>query len=131
MDFIDEGDLIDMLIQVWNLEPSMASLEEIRNFEYSFLGEVRMLGALRKHSCIVEIFGHQLSSRWAPPMEGIKENRLLQSIIVMEYIKGGSLKVIWWCHAFFLSLIKFFPLNVKFVLTISTPGLFGQIIDTG
>lgn len=84
---------LDTAVKVRNLEPYRASLDEIRNFEYSFLGEIRMLGALRKHSCIVEVYGHQLSSKWAPPVEGIKENRLLQSIIVMEYIKGGSVKV--------------------------------------
>jgi len=85
--------LTNGIIQVRNLESRRASLEEIRSFEYSFLGEVRMLGALRKHSCIVEIYGHQLSSKWAPPVDGNKENRLLQSIIVMECIKGGSVKV--------------------------------------
>ncbi|XP_043695830.1 uncharacterized protein LOC122646344 isoform X2 [Telopea speciosissima] len=68
------------------------SMEEMRNFEYTCLGEVRMLGALKKHSCIVEIFGHQISSKWVPLLEENKERRLLQSTIVMEYIKGGSLK---------------------------------------
>lgn len=85
--------LTNETIQVRNLESCRASQEELRDFEYSFLGEVRMLGALRKHSCIVEIYGHQLFSKWAPPVDGIKENRLLQSIIFMEYIKGGSVKV--------------------------------------
>ncbi|ONK60514.1 uncharacterized protein A4U43_C08F19290 [Asparagus officinalis] len=85
---------IDAAVKVRNLESCRASLEEIRNFEYSFLGEVRMLGALRKHSSIVEIYGHQLSYKWAPSVEGVKENRLLQSLIVMEYIKGGSVKLL-------------------------------------
>ncbi|XP_042517260.1 uncharacterized protein LOC122091404 isoform X2 [Macadamia integrifolia] len=68
------------------------SMDEMRNFEYTCLGEVRMLGALKKHSCIVEIYGHQISSKWVPPLEENKERRLLRSAIVMEYIKGGSLK---------------------------------------
>ncbi|KAJ4968606.1 hypothetical protein NE237_015307 [Protea cynaroides] len=68
------------------------SVKELRNFEYTCLGEVRMLRALKKHSCIVEIYGHQISSKWVPPLEGHKECRLLQSTIVMEYIEGGSLK---------------------------------------
>ncbi|XP_043692278.1 uncharacterized protein LOC122642764 [Telopea speciosissima] len=68
------------------------SVEEMKKFEYSCLGEVRMLGALKKHSCIVEFYGHQISSKWVSPLEGNKEGRLLQSTIVMEYIQGGSLK---------------------------------------
>lgn len=84
---------IDAAAKVRNLDSCRASQEEIRNFEYSFLGEVRMLGALRKHRCIVEIYGHQLYSKWALPVDGSKENRLLQSIIFMEYIQGGSVKV--------------------------------------
>ncbi|XP_042489073.1 uncharacterized protein LOC122069186 [Macadamia integrifolia] len=68
------------------------SMEEMKRFEYTCLGEVRMLGALKKHSCVVEIYGHQISSKWLTPLEGNKEGRLLQSAIVMEYIQGGSLK---------------------------------------
>lgn len=82
---------LDAVAKVRNLESYRASQEELKAFEYSFLGEVRMLGALRKHSCIVEIFAHRLSSKWAPAVGG-KENRLLQAVIVMEYIKGGSVK---------------------------------------
>lgn len=83
------------------LDASVASNEEIRAFEYTFLGEVRMLGALRKHSCIIDIYGHQLASKWVSPADGNKEYRLLQSIIVMEYIKGGSLKVIYMSKCLF------------------------------
>lgn len=74
------------------LNASEATMEEIRTFEYNFIGEVRILGALRSHPCIVDIYGHQLSSKWVPPSEGNKEHRLLQSAIMMEYIEGGSLK---------------------------------------
>lgn len=81
------------MLQVRTLEACGDSVEEMRNFEYTCLGEVRMLGALKKHSCIVEIYGHQISSKWVPSLDGNKEHRLLQSTIVMEYIKGGSLKV--------------------------------------
>lgn len=82
---------LDAVAKVRNLESCRASQEELKTFECSFLGEVRMLGALRKHSCIVEIFAHRLSSKWTPAVGG-KENRLLQAVIVMEYIKGGSVK---------------------------------------
>lgn len=51
-----------------------------------------MLGALRKHRSIVDIYGHQLSSKWVQD-DGDKEYRILQSIILMEYVNGGSLKV--------------------------------------
>ncbi|XP_010917626.1 uncharacterized protein [Elaeis guineensis] len=79
-------------VKVRKLDACVASNEEIRDFEYTFLGEVRMLGALRKHSCIVDIYGHQLAAKWVSPADGNKEYKLLQSIIVMEYVKGGSLK---------------------------------------
>ncbi|EOY15683.1 Leucine-rich repeat protein kinase family protein, putative [Theobroma cacao] len=67
------------------------SMNEIRNFEYSCLGEIRMLGAL-KHSCIVELYGHQISSKWVPSAAERPEHRIIQSAILMEYVKGGSLK---------------------------------------
>ncbi|KAK9140056.1 hypothetical protein Scep_009737 [Stephania cephalantha] len=44
----------------------------------------------KKHSCIVEIYGHQISSKWNNIVDG-NEDHLLQSAVVMEHIKGGSL----------------------------------------
>ncbi|XP_072991670.1 uncharacterized protein [Typha latifolia] len=82
----------DAFVKMRNLDSRVASNEEIRDFEYKFLGEVRLLGALRRHRCIVDIYGHQLSSKWVLPADGSKEYRLFQSLIVMEYVKGGSLK---------------------------------------
>lgn len=81
------------LLQVRRLEICGISDEDVKMFEYIFLGELRMLGALRKHKCIVEIYGHHLSSKWVAPSEGKKEHQVLQSAIIMEYVKGGSLKV--------------------------------------
>lgn len=75
-----------------NLELSGSSADEIRNFEFNCLGEVRLLNVL-KHPCIVEILGHQLSTKWLPSPDGTPENRILQSAIFMEHVKGGSLKV--------------------------------------
>ena len=69
------------------------SKEDIKIFEYTFLGEVRILGALRHHKSIVKIYGHHFSSTWVPSSEGNKEYQVFQSAIIMEYIKGGSLKV--------------------------------------
>ncbi|XP_059626617.1 uncharacterized protein LOC132269448 [Cornus florida] len=79
-------------VKLRTLEVCGTSVDEIRNFEYSCLGEVRILSALKKHCCIVEIYGHQISSKWAPSLNGKPERRILQSAILMEYIKGGSLK---------------------------------------
>lgn len=76
------------------LEVSGTSTDQVKNFEYTCLGEVRILGALRKHSCIVEIYGHQITSKWAPSVDRNLKRRILQSAIFMEYIKGGSLKVV-------------------------------------
>nr|CAB3498247.1 unnamed protein product [Digitaria exilis] len=73
------------------LDTRSASNDEVKLFEYKLLGEVRMLGALRKHRSIVDIYGHQLSSKWVQD-DGDKEYRILQSIILMEYVNGGSLK---------------------------------------
>lgn len=81
------------MLQVRTLEMCGTSADEIRNFEYSCLGEVRILGALQ-HSCIVEMYGHQLSSKWISPKDGNPERRILRSVILMEYIEGGSLKVV-------------------------------------
>ncbi|XWS53909.1 hypothetical protein CRYUN_Cryun10bG0040900 [Craigia yunnanensis] len=77
--------------KVRTLEVNGASFAEVKNFEYSCLGEVRILGAM-KHPCIVEMYGHQISSKWVPVGDGESECRILQSAILMEYIKGGSLK---------------------------------------
>ncbi|XP_058105389.1 uncharacterized protein LOC131248899 [Magnolia sinica] len=74
------------------LEAYEASEQEMKKFEYSCLGEVRILNVLRNHDCIVEIYGHRLSSKWIPQADGNKGHRLLQSTIMMEYIGGGSLK---------------------------------------
>lgn len=74
------------------LEVNGASVDDIRTFEYTCLGEVRILGAL-KHDCIVELYGHELSSKWIASEDGNEHRRVLQSAILMEYIKGGSLKV--------------------------------------
>ena len=79
-------------LQIRYLDTRSASNDEVKLFEYKLLGEVRMLGALRKHRSIVDIYGHQLSSKWVQ-VEGDKEYRILQSIILMEYVNGGSLKV--------------------------------------
>ncbi|KAG8098120.1 hypothetical protein GUJ93_ZPchr0013g36210 [Zizania palustris] len=81
----------DAAAKVRYLDTRYASSDEVKNFEYKLLGEVRMLGALRKHRSIVDIYGHQLSSKWVQ-VDDDKEYRILQSIIIMEYVKGGSLK---------------------------------------
>ncbi|KAJ8497928.1 hypothetical protein OPV22_008480 [Ensete ventricosum] len=82
----------DAAVKVRYLEADQTSDEAIRNFEYRLLGEVRILNALRNHSCIVEIYGHQLSRKWVPATDRNKEYRLLQSMIIMEYVNGGSLQ---------------------------------------
>ena len=79
-------------LQIRYLDTRSASNDEVKLFEYKLLGEVRMLGALRKHRSIVDIYGHQLSSKWVQ-VDGDKEYRVLQSIVLMEYVNGGSLKV--------------------------------------
>lgn len=76
------------------LEVCGTSVDELRNFEYSCIGEVRILGAL-KHPCIVEMYGHQMSSKWVPQVDGKPERRILESAIFLEHINGGSLKVIY------------------------------------
>lgn len=78
---------IEAVAKVRTLEACGTSVDKIRNFEYNCLGEVRILGAL-KHSCIVEFYGHQILSKWDDNLE----HRRLQSAILMEHIKGGSLK---------------------------------------
>ncbi|CAI0559369.1 unnamed protein product [Linum tenue] len=81
---------VEAVAKVRTLEVRGSSMNEIRNFEHSCLGEVRMLGALQ-HPCIIKIYGHQISSKWILE-EGRPERRVLQSAIFMEYVKGGSLK---------------------------------------
>ncbi|EOA39548.1 hypothetical protein CARUB_v10008166mg [Capsella rubella] len=81
----------DAAVKMRTLEVSGASLDDIRTFEYTCLGEVRILGAL-KHDCIVELYGHEISSQWITSENGIEHQRILQSSILMEHIKGGSLK---------------------------------------
>ncbi|KAG2260374.1 hypothetical protein Bca4012_008513 [Brassica carinata] len=73
------------------LDVSGASVDDIRTFEYTCLGEVRILGAV-KHDCIVELYGHELSSKWITSEDGTEHRRILQSAILMEHIEGGSLK---------------------------------------
>ncbi|XWS13726.1 hypothetical protein CRYUN_Cryun36dG0062600 [Craigia yunnanensis] len=87
---------MDTAAKVRTLEINGASFDEVKKFEYSCLGEVRILGAL-KHPCIVEMYGHQISSKWVPVEDGKSERRILQSAILMEYIKGGSLRVLIFC----------------------------------
>ncbi|KAH0638985.1 hypothetical protein KY290_036290 [Solanum tuberosum] len=70
---------------------SKSTADEIKNFEFNCIGEVRVLGVLNS-SCIVKYYGHQISSRWVPSSDGSSESRTLQSAILMEHIKGGSLK---------------------------------------
>ncbi|CAN4091248.1 unnamed protein product [Withania somnifera] len=83
---------LETLAKVRTLEVSKPSVDEIKNFEFSCIGEVRVLGVLNS-SCIVKYYGHQISSRWAPSADGgSSESRTLQSAILMEHIKGGSLK---------------------------------------
>jgi len=82
------------------LEVSGASLDDIRTFEYTCLGEVRILGAL-KHDCIVELYGHEISSKWITSENG-NEHRVLQSSILMEHIKGGSLKVKFFLYSIYI-----------------------------
>ncbi|CAH1426306.1 unnamed protein product [Lactuca virosa] len=85
---------VEAAAKVRTLKVSGSSAEEVRNFEYSCLGEVRLLSVL-KHPCIVKILGHQISTKWLPSQseDGIPEHhRILQSAIFMEHVKGGSLK---------------------------------------
>ncbi|KAF5466065.1 hypothetical protein F2P56_016022 [Juglans regia] len=82
---------IEAVAKVRTLEACGTSVGELRNFEYSCIGEVRILGAL-KHPCIVEMYGHRISSKWVPQVDGNPERRILESAIFLEHINGGSLK---------------------------------------
>ncbi|PRQ40614.1 putative dual-specificity kinase TKL-Pl-2 family [Rosa chinensis] len=82
---------VELAAKMRTLEVDGTSGDDVRKFEYNCLGEVRMLSALH-HPCIVELYGHQISSKWAPSVNGTPGSRTLQSAIFMEYINGGSLK---------------------------------------
>ncbi|KAH6821620.1 Leucine-rich repeat protein kinase family protein [Perilla frutescens var. hirtella] len=82
---------LEAAVKVRTIDLCGASADKVRNFELSCLGEVRMLSVL-KHSCIVELYGHQISSKWSMTADGNCGGRTLQSAILMEDIKGGSLK---------------------------------------
>ncbi|KAM7279018.1 hypothetical protein ACFE04_006152 [Oxalis oulophora] len=83
---------VDAAIKLRTIEVSDTfATGDIRNFEYSCLGEVRILGGLR-HPCIVEMYGHKISCKWVHSADGNPERRILQSAILMEYVEGGSLK---------------------------------------
>lgn len=82
---------VEAAAKVRTLDVSESSPDEIRNFEFNCLGEVRLLSVL-KHPCIVKILGHQISTKWLPAQDGTPEHRILQSAIFMEHVKGGSLK---------------------------------------
>jgi serine/threonine protein kinase len=118
---------------VWYLDTRNASHDEIKNFEYKLLGEVRMLGAVRKHRSIVDIYGHQFSSKWIQD-DGGKEYRMLQSVILMEYVNGGSLKVK--SFVVFVTLMYYFStIVVMFFLITETVifslGLFDEVTEKG
>ncbi|KVH93555.1 Armadillo repeat-containing protein 3 and Serine/threonine-protein kinase CTR1 [Cynara cardunculus var. scolymus] len=83
---------VEAVAKVRTLEVSESSADEIKNFEFNCLGEVRLLSVL-KHPCIVKILGHQISTKWLPSQDGIPKHRILQSAIFMEHVKGGSLKL--------------------------------------
>ncbi|KAL8128896.1 hypothetical protein V2J09_018051 [Rumex salicifolius] len=82
----------EAVAKVRTLELVEASIDVIKKFEYSCMGEVRILGAVKGHSCIIEMYGHQISSKWIQSSDGAPEHRVLQSAILMEYVQGGSLK---------------------------------------
>ncbi|KAJ9182180.1 hypothetical protein P3X46_006203 [Hevea brasiliensis] len=82
---------VEAAAKVRTLEICGTSVDEIRSFEYNCIGEVRVLGALQ-HPCIVELYGHQISSKWVHSEDGKPECQMLLSVILMEYVKGGSLK---------------------------------------
>lgn len=83
---------VEAAAKVRKLEVCGMSADEIRSFELNCLGEARMLGSL-KHSCIIKYYGHQISSKWSSSSDRKSDIRILQSAILMEYIKGGSLKL--------------------------------------
>ncbi|KAL6571465.1 hypothetical protein OROHE_003108 [Orobanche hederae] len=82
---------LEIAAKVRTIEANGLSADDVRNFEFCCLGEVRMLSSL-KHSCIVEFYGHQISSKWSVTADGNSGGHALRSALLMEYIKGGSLK---------------------------------------
>ncbi|GKV43730.1 hypothetical protein SLEP1_g50984 [Rubroshorea leprosula] len=82
---------VDAVAKVRTLEVWGTSVAEVKDFEYSCLGEIRILGAL-KHPCIVEMYGHQISFKWITAEDRNLEGHVMQSAILMEFIKGGSLR---------------------------------------
>lgn len=82
---------VEAAAKVRTLEVCGSNFDEVKHFEYSCLGEVRILGAM-KHPCIVEMYGHRISSKWVPAEDGNSEGRVLQSAILLEFVKGGNLK---------------------------------------
>ncbi|KAK1391912.1 Serine/threonine-protein kinase PAK 6 [Heracleum sosnowskyi] len=81
---------VEAAAKVRTLETCGASADEIKNFELNCLGEVRILSALES-SCIVKLYGHQISSKWTQSSDKRPERHILQSNILMEYMEGGSL----------------------------------------
>lgn len=84
---------VPFIAQVRTLDVFEASGDVIKSFEYACLGEVRILGAVQGHSCIVEMYGHRISTEWVHASDGTPEHRVLHSAILLEYVQGGSLKV--------------------------------------
>ncbi|XP_061373943.1 uncharacterized protein LOC133316233 [Gastrolobium bilobum] len=82
---------VEAAAKVRTLKVLGSSADEVKFFEYNCLGEVRILGAF-KHPCIVEMYGHQISSEWTLSADGKSEHHVLRSAILMEYVEGGSLK---------------------------------------
>ncbi|XP_045819646.1 uncharacterized protein LOC123913087 [Trifolium pratense] len=82
---------VEAAVKVRTLEVQGSSADQIKNFEYNSLGEIRILGAF-KHPCIVEMYGHQISCKWTISADGTPENCVLRSAIFMEYVEAGSLK---------------------------------------
>ncbi|XP_071714916.1 uncharacterized protein [Rutidosis leptorrhynchoides] len=82
---------VEAAAKVRTLEVSGSLADEVRNFEFNCLGEVRLLSVF-KHPCIVKNLGHQISTKWVPSQNGTPDHRILQSAIYMEHVKGGSLK---------------------------------------
>ncbi|KAL3649021.1 hypothetical protein CASFOL_005424 [Castilleja foliolosa] len=82
---------LEAAVKVRTIDMCESSADDVRNFKLSCLGEVRMLTVL-KHPCIVEFYGHRISSKWSLSPDESSGGRSLQSAILMEYIKGGSLR---------------------------------------
>ncbi|KAB1222163.1 Kinase and exchange factor for Rac B [Morella rubra] len=80
---------VEAVEKVRTLEVYSNSVDGIVHFVGSCIGEVRILGSL-KHPCIVEFYGHQISSKWVPSEEGKPENsNIIQSAILMEDVASA------------------------------------------